>query len=69
MVASVERIMRYYGATVDQHELAQIANTDASLGTSYGGDAEFSSETHGTPWNKGAFALPMERPRFSQACR
>ena len=34
--ASVERILRYYGATVDQHELAQIANTDASLGTSTG---------------------------------
>jgi Peptidase_C39 like family len=36
VVASVERIMRYYGANVDQHELAQIANTDASLGTSTG---------------------------------
>jgi Peptidase_C39 like family len=36
VVASVERIMRYYGATVDQHELAQIANTDATLGTSTG---------------------------------
>jgi Peptidase_C39 like family len=36
VVASVERIMRYYGAAVDQHELAQIANTDASLGTSTG---------------------------------
>jgi hypothetical protein len=36
VVASVERILRYYGATVDQHELAQIANTDASLGTSTG---------------------------------
>jgi hypothetical protein len=34
VVASVERIMRYYGASVDQHELAQISNTDASLGTS-----------------------------------
>jgi hypothetical protein len=36
VVASVERIMRYYGASVDQHELAQIADTDASLGTSTG---------------------------------
>ncbi len=36
VVASVERIMRYYGAPVDQHELAQIANTDAALGTSTG---------------------------------
>jgi Peptidase_C39 like family len=36
VVASVERILRYYGATVDQHELAQISNTDASLGTSTG---------------------------------
>ncbi len=34
VVASVERILRYYGASVDQHELAQISNTDASLGTS-----------------------------------
>ena len=34
VVASVERIMRYYGASVDQHELAQIADTDAALGTS-----------------------------------
>ena len=36
VVASVERIMRYYGASVDQHELAQIANSDAALGTSTG---------------------------------
>lgn len=34
VVASVERVMRYYGAEVDQHELAQIANSDASRGTS-----------------------------------
>lgn len=33
VVASVERIMRYYGASVDQDELAQIANSDASKGT------------------------------------
>jgi hypothetical protein len=25
VVASVERVLRYYGATVDQHELAQVA--------------------------------------------
>ncbi len=36
VVASVERVMRYYGATVDQHELAQIADSDASKGTSTG---------------------------------
>lgn len=36
VVASVERVMRYYGATVDQHELAQIANSDATRGTSTG---------------------------------
>ena len=36
VVASVERVMRYYGAPVDQHELAQIANSDATLGTSTG---------------------------------
>jgi hypothetical protein len=36
VVASVERIMRYYGVNVDQHELAQIADTDVSLGTSAG---------------------------------
>jgi len=34
VVASVERVMRYYGADVDQHELAQIANSDAANGTS-----------------------------------
>lgn len=34
VVATVERVMRYYGAEVDQHELAQIANSDASNGTS-----------------------------------
>jgi hypothetical protein len=34
VVASVERVMRYYGADVDQHELAQIANSDAAKGTS-----------------------------------
>ncbi|MEJ6717791.1 MAG: C39 family peptidase [Akkermansiaceae bacterium] len=28
VVASVERVARYYGLDVDQHELAQIANTD-----------------------------------------
>jgi hypothetical protein len=32
VVASVERVLRYYGATVDQHELAQIANSDAAGG-------------------------------------
>ena len=34
VVATVERVMRYYGAEVDQHELAQIANSDSSKGTS-----------------------------------
>jgi hypothetical protein len=34
VVASVERVLRYYGASVDQHELAQIANSDAIAGTS-----------------------------------
>lgn len=34
VVASVERVMTYYGATVDQTELAQIANSDAGKGTS-----------------------------------
>ena len=33
VVASVERVVRYYGAEVDQHELAQLANTD-NAGTS-----------------------------------
>ncbi|MDB4406680.1 C39 family peptidase [Akkermansiaceae bacterium] len=28
VVASVERVARYYGLDVDQHELAQLANTD-----------------------------------------
>ncbi len=34
VVASVERVMRYFGAPVDQHELAQLANTDTEGGTS-----------------------------------
>lgn len=34
VVASVERVMRYYGASVDQHELAQMAGSDAEKGTS-----------------------------------
>lgn len=34
VVASTERVMRYYGADVDSNELAQIANTSASGGTS-----------------------------------
>ena len=29
-----ERLLRYYGRNIDQHEIAQIANTDAGLGTS-----------------------------------
>lgn len=34
VVASAERVMRYYGCRVDENELAQIANTDAEKGTS-----------------------------------
>ncbi len=28
VVASIERVARYFGATMDQHEMAQLANTD-----------------------------------------
>jgi hypothetical protein len=34
VVASAERVMRYYGSDVDQNELAQIANTKTEGGTS-----------------------------------
>lgn len=34
VVATAGRVMRYYGVKVDEHELAEIANTDASMGTS-----------------------------------
>ena len=34
VVASTERVMRYYGTDVDANELAQIANSDAERGTS-----------------------------------
>ena len=34
VVASTERVMRYYGGDVDANELAQIANSDAEGGTS-----------------------------------
>ena len=32
-VASAERVLRYFGIAVDQHELAQIAGTSATTGT------------------------------------
>jgi hypothetical protein len=35
VVASAERVMRYYGNSVDQQELAQVANSSASEGTSF----------------------------------
>ena len=34
VVASTERVMRYYGSDVDANELAQVANSDAAQGTS-----------------------------------
>ncbi len=34
VVATAERVMKYYGLRADEHELAEIANTDASKGTS-----------------------------------
>lgn len=34
VVASAERVMRYYGVRADENELAQIANTSATEGTS-----------------------------------
>ncbi len=34
VVASAERVLRYYGQSVDQQELAQIANTTSDRGTS-----------------------------------
>lgn len=40
VVASTERVMRYYGADVDANELAQIANSSASGGTSLTGMTE-----------------------------
>lgn len=33
-VACMERLFRYYGVPVDQHEIAQIADSSAALGTS-----------------------------------
>jgi len=34
VTASVERVLRYYGAAIDQHEIAQLADGDAERGTS-----------------------------------
>lgn len=34
VVATSERVLRYYGIKVDEHELAQLANSSASEGTS-----------------------------------
>ena len=33
VVASAERVMRYYGSKVDENELAEVANTNAERGT------------------------------------
>lgn len=40
-VACVERMMRYYGIPADENEIAQVANSDASRGTS--ADAMFAA--------------------------
>lgn len=40
VVASTERVMRYYGTDVDANELAQVANSSASGGTSSAGMRE-----------------------------
>lgn len=34
VAAAVERMMRYYGSNVDQHTIAQVADSDADRGTS-----------------------------------
>ena len=34
VVATAERVMRYYGVQVDEHELAELANSSATAGTS-----------------------------------
>jgi hypothetical protein len=41
VVATAERVMRYYGVPVDENELAELANSSASAGTS--NDAMFDS--------------------------
>jgi hypothetical protein len=41
VVATAERVMRYYGIPVDEHELAEMANTSSTQGTS--NDAMFDS--------------------------
>ena len=35
VVASAERVMRYYGSKVDENELAEVANTNAERGTDF----------------------------------
>jgi hypothetical protein len=44
VVASAERVMRYYGVPVDENEMAELANTSASEGTS--NEAMFDSLRH-----------------------
>ncbi len=34
VVATAERVMRYYGVQTDEHESAELANTSAATGTS-----------------------------------
>ncbi|HEY1120008.1 MAG TPA: cysteine peptidase family C39 domain-containing protein [Haloferula sp.] len=41
VVASVERVARYFGADIDQHEMAQLANTSDSGTTGAGMDKAF----------------------------
>jgi hypothetical protein len=41
VVASVERVARYFGANIDQHEMAQLANTSDEGTTGVGMDKAF----------------------------
>ncbi|MDB6076749.1 MAG: hypothetical protein JWO82_496 [Akkermansiaceae bacterium] len=45
VVASVERVARYFGADIDQHEMAQLANTDEDGTTGDGMEKAFQKIT------------------------
>ena len=48
VVATAERVMRYYGVQVDEHELAELANSSATAGHQHRGDAGLAEEARRT---------------------
>jgi hypothetical protein len=69
-VATTERVLRYYGLPVDQHELAQVAETRSGGGTSQSALYESLEKLRGKfrfqlkqiiPWDYGEFKKMIEK--------